>query len=463
MSTIGMNFQDSFLEALHAESIAGTENLTAWIKQIQDLGNIEILFELETWLRGIRSFLQIAHLPLSEKERDDMLERSFAPEIGILKTALEACEGCATQLISYIKPARVEFESFLESQMRKDSVLDYHVNKILEQPSPSESLMKLLESLNDYQLVIDGLQDKAKTFQLFLAVGRSFQRDIRNCRYVDMLLSQRFRAQYDRMQNLSVGQALRSIAEEKIRRDVTLALLHLFRLLHYLTIISCTLDQDKPLKQNLIVFSLLHEEIELLSDFLKSRFLKGRDIGHALRNAIELVVYSLKSESQRAIEKELIGLAQDWEVPAVYIKVEKSHGLLQNCFQSCVVTLLQTYQKDFDAKSIFPAMVDKQQQAQRLKQDLWNLRQFIRDVLERKEELDSHRIVERITAFKESSLKHLMYSDWAEFEKFSDALISADNRIEIRTSLRQFGHYLESLVQEVGKRKVFVQKTEEAS
>ena len=134
------NPQDSFLEALHSESVAGTESLSGWVKQVQEKGGIEILFELEAWLKGLRCFFDIRHLPLSENERSGLLDRSFAPEIHLVWDAVQRCERFASEVIRYGQPCQVEFETFLETQLRRDSVLDYHVNKILEQPTPTESL-----------------------------------------------------------------------------------------------------------------------------------------------------------------------------------------------------------------------------------------------------------------------------------------------------------------------------------
>ena len=413
------------------------------------------MFEMEAWLKGLRSFFDLRHLPMSEVERSGLLDRSFAPEIRIVRSAVQCCERRASEVIRYGQACAVQFETFLEAQFRKDSVLDYHVNKILEQPTPADSLARLLESLNDVRVLIDALALEKQNFQIFHALGRGFRRDLKSCRYVDMLISQRFRVQYDRIQNPALTAVMRGIAEEKIRHEVALALLHLFRLLRYLKLIAGEMDSERPVRHLVVVFSLVHEEMDQLSDFLKSRFLKGREAGHNLRNSAELIVYSLRMESQRAMQRELVGVARDPEIPAIYGRIESCHGLLRNCFQSCVVTLLQTFDRHLDARSVFPAMKETLQQAEKLKQDLWDLRQFMRDLLEKREELDSHRIVERVSAFRESSLRDLMYRDWDEFERFSDALATAGDRMEIRTLLKKFGSYLETLIEEVSKRSVF--------
>jgi hypothetical protein len=83
------------------------------------------------------------------------------------------------------------------------------------------------------------------------------------------------------------------------------------------------------------------------------------------------------------------------------------------------------------------------------------MRRWLMDVLGDKEELDSTRIIERINAFKNRSLHSLMYRDWAEFDAFTDALAISISLNDIRTHMRKFVRYLETLIQEVSKRSVF--------
>jgi hypothetical protein len=63
--------------------------------------------------------------------------------------------------------------------------------------------------------------------------------------------------------------------------------------------------------------------------------------------------------------------------------------------------------------------------------------------------------MERLAAFRESSLGLLMYRDWGEFEQFSDVLITSRDHMEVRTNLRRFVRFLEVLVTEVSKDSIF--------
>lgn len=447
--------QDSFLEALRSEIVAGTEILAAWITHVQAKGEIEILFELETWLRGLGAFFDRRHLPLQDAERASLITRSFVPEVRVARLALQECERCALQLCSLGQDAKVEFEALVETQIYKTGVLDARVGKGLEQATPVDSLAHLLESINDLKVMIDALEDPARQdLKLFLSIGRTFKSDLRNCRYVDMLLGQRFRLQFDRIDNAVLSTVFRSIAEENMRHNMALALLYLYRFLHYLTLVSSALHHDRPLRRFLVLFSLLHEQTDILCDFIKSRFLKERRGNSRLRIAADLTVHSLRMEAQRMFERELIFLSSEKDASAIYAKVENSHGLLRNCYQSCVVTLIQAFDENVDGKALFPSIVEGFQQGQQLRKDLWDLRQDFKTELERRESFDLSLVLDRVTRFRESSLRYLMYQDWGEFERFSDSLVTAANEVEVRMLLRKFISFLEVLMQEVSKRSV---------
>ncbi|HYK87809.1 MAG TPA: hypothetical protein VE398_03515 [Acidobacteriota bacterium] len=447
--------RDSFLDALQSEMLAGTENLASWIKHIEASGGLEDLFELETWLKGLRSFFDVQHLPMSDSERRNLVDRSFGPEIRIARHALQICEASAGQLIKHGRTDKVEFESFIENQLRKDNVLDYHISKIVEQPTPLDSLIQLSESLNDLRVMVDAVKDAERLdYQLFLSLGRSYRRALRNCRYIEMLLAQRFRVQYDRIDNAALGSALRGIEDEQTRHDVALALLWLFRLLRYLQRVERDLSESRSLRHSLVIFCLLHSEMEQLTEYTRLHFLKKADVAPHLKSAAELIVFSLKMESQRALERELLLAARESDPSALYSKIENSQGMLRNCYQSCVVTLAQVFDRSFDGKATFPSMMESLQKAQRLRQDLWDLRQYLKDILQNRSALDVNSVVEKVAAFRESSLHFLMYRDWGEFEKLSDSLITATIPLEVRTFLRKFVSFLETLMEEVSKRSV---------
>jgi hypothetical protein len=448
--------QNPFLDALRAEIVTGSENLNIWIRKVQSQGSIDSLFSLETWLKGVRSFFSLEHIPLTEAEKTELVNRSFLPEIKIVREGIVACESAAGVVMRPAQENRPEFEEFVEAQMRRDRILDIPMSRIVEQPTPDDSLLQLVGSLNDLRVTIDSLRNRPDlNYQVFLSLGRSFRRDLKECRYIDMLISQRFRLQYDLIDNKALSNILHGIAEESPRRNVALALLYLFRFLKYMKLISTDLSHDRPLRRHLAIFSLLHEEMDNLSSFLKARLLRVKDIGRGLKSAAELIAYSLKSESQRVLNQELVFVAGKCDASSIYTRIENSHGLLRNCCQSCIVTLLQAIDKSFDGSLLFPSRAERLVAAGKLRQDLWDLRQWLTDILGNGEALDSTTILEHLTLFRDASLRSLMYRDWAEFESFMDALATSANFIEIRTHVRKFVSFLGALIQEVSKRSIF--------
>jgi len=145
-------------------------------------------------------------------------------------------------------------------------------------------------------------------------------------------------------------------------------------------------------------------------------------------------------------------VSNETDASIIFAKVENSHGIMRNCLQNCVITLAQAVNDELEGQAIFPAMAEGSQKAQKLRQHLWDLRQELRDVLDRRVGFDITKLMERLGEFREVSLRDLMYRDWGEFERFSDALITAKDSLESRTVLRKFVSFLDVLVAEVSKR-----------
>jgi hypothetical protein len=454
-SSKGRVAENSLLEALGSEIVAGTEALSSWIAHLQRSGGGEVLFELEAWLRGLDAFLDGKNLPLRNEERANLITRSFAAEIHIARLALEESERAAARLSRHGPGAGLEIEVFGEVAGDAGHALNSQFNKMLDQPTPIHSLACLLETINDLRITTDTLNGGSRTdFQFFLSLGRTFRRGLRSCRYIDMLLGQRFRSQFDRIDNAVLSATLRSIADDRLRHHLSLTFLYLFRFLHYLTLVSAALREDRPLRRFLVLFALLHEQTEVVCDFVRSRFIKERRGNARVRNAADLVVRSLRMEMQRVFERELAGLSSERDASVIYARIENSHGLLRNCYESGIVTFVQAFDESADGKALFPTMAEGLEKGRQLTKDLWDLRQALTVELEKGSSLDLSFVMERVSHFREASLRHLMYQDWGEFEGFSDSLISAGSEVEIRALLRKFVGFLEVLLQEVSKRSI---------
>ncbi len=444
---------DAFLEIVRSEITVGSAGLAAWIQHLETADGIGALFELEAWLHGLRSFFELQHLPMRESDRATLVERDFRPELRIANSALQRCERLTIEVLKLGQPDTLQFETLVERKSRKSIIPGCNVDALLAQPTPIDSLGGLQELLGDLRQLISTLDTRsAIDFRIYRGLGREYTRSLNCSRFLEILLGQRIRRQYDRMENPFLKGILEGIKDYRLRRSAVLAFIYLHRMLRYLGLFWKELEQDHPLRETVVLFALLDEEMAYTADFLKARFLKGRETDRPLREAVELVVYSLNVERRRVQEQELTSVVSSGDATVVYARVQNSHGLLRNCLQSGVVALAQALNKQVEARSLYPSMQDSTNRAQLLRHDLWELRNFLKEMLEGQREPALDRIVNRMAVFREKSLPLLMYRDWSEFENFSDAIVIAGSSMESRILLRKFISYIETLVQEVSKR-----------
>lgn len=445
--------ENTFLDALRSEIAAGNENLSSWVKSIQASGSIEKLFELETWLKGIRSFLNIEHLPLTEAEKEDLLNRSFLSEIKISRQVLQICEDLACTLLGAGSPDTFEIDALIENQIRKDRIMELRIGRFLDQMTPADSVSRLLDSLNDLRISMDAYQRLPNPgYQLYLALGRNYRQALKNCRFIDMLINQRFRIQYDLIDNTRLTEALRSVSDDQIRRNAALAILYLFRMFKYLDLVHEDLSNDRSLRHHMVLFSLIHEEMADIASFLKKNFVKGKDVAPNLKNAADMAVYSLQTESRKVLYRELVGVAGETDPKQIYTRIENSHGLIRNCCQANILYLVSALDKNFNEGNLFPRREARLEAVESVRRGLWDLRKWLMQVMENETAPDFNEIIDRLTSFKDAHSNSLMYRDWVEFENFVETLTLCSDSGEILANLRRFLDFVEDLIQEVSKR-----------
>jgi len=447
------NAENTFLEALRYEIAAGNDSLSSWIKSIQSSGYIERLFELETWLKGVRSFLNIEHLPLAEAEKEDLLNRSFLSEIRIARQVIQMCEDLACTLLAASPPDSFEIDALIENQIRKDRIMEWRIGRFLDQMTPGDSVSKLLDSLNDLRISMDAYRKLPNPgYQLYLALGRNYRQELKNCRFIDMLINQRFRIQYDLIDNSKLTEALRSISDELTRRNAALSILYLFRIFKYLDLVHEDLVRDRSLRHHIVLFSLIHEEMANISSFLKKNFVKGKEISQGLRNAADMAVYSLQTESRKVPFRELLLVANETDPKQIYTRIENSHGLIRNCCQANIIYLVSAIDNKFDEASLFPRREARIEAVETVRRGLWDLRKWLMQIMENETAPDFNEIIDRITGFKDTHSSSLMYRDWVEFENFVETLTVCNDSGEILANIRKFLDFIEDLIQEVSKR-----------
>jgi hypothetical protein len=435
--------------AQRPDSAAGVKRLAGWINSVQAAGGLQDLTHLEIWLKALSAFLNPEHIPLTATERADIADRNFAAEARIARRAIQTAEMHAANLLApgartNGAAAAHEGGPGVESRACRKPL----AAQSAEELARIDSLMRLLEVLNDLRVLIDtSAGQRHFPYQHYLALGRLYRHSLKDCRYLDMLMGQKFKPQYDLIDNAALITLVRRIGDDRLRQNVATVLLHLFQLQRILLLPGAAFGGDGTLRHHLAVFALLHEEMSRLCSFIRSRFGKKTEMTTQLRATMSWICESLRISARRAIEKELAHVAGETSPPAVASKIARAYDSLQGCFQGCTVTLAQTFEPWVGWNDLFVDVPASVVASQKVHRDLWELRLYVRFLATRNDVSDLEGLVERLVAFREAWLHYFADSDWGEFERLSGILMHSRSEREFHGLLTEFSCFLETLAE----------------
>ena len=229
----------------------------------------------------------------------------------------------------------------------------------------------------------------------------------------------------------------------------------ILRVFDRLSLIESNLNKLDTLQENLSILELLHFEIRYFIEFIEAQAMHTSAVTSALRDTFDGISYGITHDVKRVFERELIGEIRTQSTPVVYGKILHAHGLLTNCFQQSLITLLQVLNPGIDPLHLFNDFEERLRQSLLLCNDLSTLMRLIKQA-ESQPTLDTQQaVVEKVIEFRDGSMQYLMYRDWRGYEQHSMALItSIENNFDSSDLLHQFGCYLELLYGHVKMRTV---------
>ncbi|HMW01869.1 MAG TPA: hypothetical protein PLB32_17955 [Acidobacteriota bacterium] len=448
-----------FIETQEGADRPGYESsrtsLNRWLDILGREHKTAFLFELEMWIKCFDRFFRIKNHPLSEQELKDIVRRDFTEELRIVRNATLRMSYLCGEIMNADSVGVKRFNHYIEGHLKRVHTMDSLVERLLTQPTPEDSLALLTESLADMRVLIDDLTRLSSvSFQSFTSMGKLINREIKRCRYIDLLMIYKFKPQYDRIENQRLSVIVKGISNDLLRQDMAKIFLEFYRLLRYLDFIQTDLSQDRPLKDSILIFTLINAEAEMLIEFLNMRVMKISDLPVLVSEAIDATVYALEMELRKVFGRELIGFVHLRQAPPIYAKVENSHGLLRDCFQQSIVSLAQVFDPEFDGSMVFDTFQTKLEQSLRLRSDTWRLLCHLRRFEEKADKSKVVPLIEQITVYRDTTLKYLMYKDWDEYERFLEEVVAARNLEELLKVNHLFGTFLETLLGQVNMRAV---------
>ncbi len=438
--------------------------LKDWMDQITKDKKTDFLFELEMWINGFERFFKIQNLPLSDYERQNILSKDFSGELKLAGDVTARMSQLCIELISREKQNLLNFERYIENEFKNATFPDYFLEKILEEPSPEDSITILLDSLSDMRVVINELCRKENiSYQVFTSIGHIITREIKRCKYIDLLITYKYKPHYDKIQNKKLSVIVKGIKDDGLKQSVAKAFLELFRMLNYLKYVEIALKLDRPLKNSLMIFSLIKSDLLILIDYLESKIVKNDKYSEHIRESFDGTIYAMSMELKKVFNHELVGVIYMKQPQTIYAKVENSHGLIRDSIQNSIVQIAQIFDKNFDGIEIFQNLSNRLKESLKLREDLKSLISFIKDFQKDMDKKDVTTLIERLAEFRDISLKYLMYRDWDDFERFMEEVIITSGSSSLMDVLHRFEIYLEALLGEVNKRAVLQNYKEEKS
>ncbi len=229
----------------------------------------------------------------------------------------------------------------------------------------------------------------------------------------------------------------------------------ILRVFTRLDLIGSNLHKLDTLMENLSILEVLHFEIRYLLEYVETEAIKTPGISERLQEVFDGISYGISHDVKRVFERELIGEIKEQSTPVVYGKILHTHGLLTNCFQQSLITLLQVFNPTLDPFLIFDDFEERLRQSLLLCNDLAALMRVVRQAEAEPTADLLHTVVQQALKFRDGSMQYLMYRDWRGYEHLALALItSIETNGDSKDLLHQFGCYLEVLYGHVKMRAV---------
>lgn len=406
------------------------------------------LNELHIWQLALRSFFNLRNHSLSDAERADIIARDFSPELKIVSQVLRRSLLLGLNCTTDPPPASFEMD---EANSFDDIPLS-----AVERDSPTQEdnspLIHLINALSDLCRMCESVSSGKVDLQVWTGVEKIVRRELEHTRFIEQL-ERRLRAgTFLQRQHPELHKLTERITPDTLAADMSAIFSQLTQMLEQLRLIETLLKQDAPLKQTLAIFTLVHEETRAFVDFIEKRAIHTEEIDGAVFDALDCTGYAIGVELTRVFGRELVGLAALRQSPAIYTKVENAHGLLRDSFQQSLVSLAQAFDPTFDGAHFFHSFRSRLEQSLVLRSDLWTLLQLVLRAEHDRDRRPLVPLLERLDAFREGSLRFLMYKDWETYERFVAEVLAARGAVELAPVLHRFGTYLEALFGQINMR-----------
>ncbi|HEV2912874.1 MAG TPA: hypothetical protein VGX92_06110 [Pyrinomonadaceae bacterium] len=418
--------------------------------------------ELGLWLRALGSFFQVQNHPTANTDQVEVLSRDWASETRIVRRVLLRSTQLSYSLLSLCgtqEDALFDVEGAAAAiAPALPSPETFHSEALAD--ASDRSYMKLGEALKDTLAACDSLlENGAVNLHAWASLGKTLTRQLEHLEAAKAVMRTEHHYSTANLQDSLVALTRSAGVPESFGPDLLIIFTELARLLRRLEFIESLLKRDQPLKQTLPIFALVYEGTRWLMQFIEACLARAEGLDQAVLDELDVTNYAMVMELRRVYSQELVGLTALRQAPAIFARIETAHGLLNNCFQQSTTGLAQLFDPALDGARLFDTFQTKLEQSMSLRRDLWLLLQLVQRAERERDQHPVSQLVARLGAFRNGSMRYLMYKDWEACERFIEEVSAARGAIELTPVLHRFGAYLETLFNQVNMRSVLAGHT----
>ncbi|HQR45887.1 MAG TPA: hypothetical protein PLB02_05895 [Thermoanaerobaculia bacterium] len=412
----------------------------------------DYLFEMEMWLKGMERFFTVDYLPLSPFERSHASLKNYVEEVGVIRAGVNHMAMLTTHLLGEGKEDLASFLLYLDSQVGR---VPSGAPPARRRSGAEAELALVVEKLDDFSKILDEMSKASfLPLQTYLSLGRIVIGTLKQDPNLGILFNENLRPVLDRTSKQSLQRVLSTLNEPAHKGALAALLVQLFKGLRYVEMVRSTIGSPATRKRALLVFSLLRGESDGVCEFLRKRLLPRFPEESDVAEGLERVISAQEQEVRKVMEVELVDVALMKDPGLVLTRLEDAAGLLRDLYQQTVIGLAETFSSEMDGRSLFPDYRTRREQSQRLRDDLALLvrtAQAFRTAPDKKTLLA---LVTELEAFRQGSMRYLMYKDWSLVERFLAGFSRERPPRTFLPAAGQFELFLKTLIREVGKRSV---------
>lgn len=409
--------------------------------------------EAEMWMDTLASFFKHHNLRFVAPTKVVALDQDFCDQLRLAAYVIGQIDRLVAGMV--VDELRQNAAQAENAAVFDPALQNSDLSQIKSRSLVINRLAVFLDSVRDVKLLADELLRGNRTsFQIFRSLGRILNKEFLALKKNRQVVRLRQLHSDSRFEEVIHRDILAPITNKQMRLEVTELLMGFLKLLNYLQFVADQLKRSYNFRALLLIFSLLHWELQALARRIESTLSEWQRRGQAVEAQFQTSLFALRIESRRVFDRELSGIEQMTQIEAIYAKLEDSCYLLRNCLQSSFIQLSRALNPGFREHTIFEDIARRYEETICLLADMQTIESFV-SLLAKNPTAETHRrLVHIVQVFRETSMRYLMFRDWAAFESFIEEFSTRKDAESLRFTLHKFSVFIDTMVGEVSKRAV---------